>query len=69
MNTYTKTFKEIGIKDLSQVGWKISSLGEICSKLSSKGILVPDGFAIPAFAFEDFLSKNALSPKLRVSDG
>lgn len=64
MNTYTKKFKEIGIKDISKVGGKNASLGEMFSKLSSKGISVPDGFATTAFAFEEFLTKNALHSKL-----
>ena len=64
MNSYTKKFKEIGIADLAQVGGKNSSLGEMFSKLSSKGILVPDGFATTSFAFQDFLTKNSLYPKL-----
>ena len=65
MNTYIKKFNEIGISDLPQVGGKNSSLGEMYSKLSSKGILVPDGFATTSLAFEDFLTKNSLQPKLK----
>lgn len=64
MNTYIKKFSEIGIADLAQVGGKNSSLGEMFSQLSSKEILVPDGFATTAFAFEDFLATNSLQPKL-----
>ena len=64
MNTFTKKFSEIGLADLPQVGGKNSSLGEMFSKLSSQGILVPDGFATTAYAFEDFLTKNSLYSKL-----
>ncbi|MEO9005430.1 MAG: phosphoenolpyruvate synthase, partial [Ginsengibacter sp.] len=64
MITYTKKFNEIGITDIGQVGGKNSSLGEMFSKLSSKGILVPDGFATTAYAFKDFLTKNSLYSKL-----
>lgn len=64
MNTYIKKFKEIGISDIAKVGGKNSSLGEMFSKLSSKGIPVPDGFATTAYAFEDFLTENALHSKL-----
>jgi pyruvate,water dikinase len=64
MNTYIKKFKEIGISDIAKVGGKNSSLGEMFSKLSSKGIPVPDGFATTAHAFEDFLTQNALHSKL-----
>lgn len=65
MDSYTKKFNEIGITDLAQVGGKNSSLGEMFSNLSSKGILVPDGFATTAYAFEDFLTKNSLHQELK----
>jgi pyruvate,water dikinase len=65
MNTYIKKFSEISIADIPVVGGKNASLGEMYSKLSSKGLLVPDGFATTAFAFEDFLTKNNLLSKLR----
>jgi pyruvate,water dikinase len=64
MNTYIKKFKEIGIADIAIVGGKNSSLGEMYSKLSSKGIAVPDGFATTSYAFEEFLSQNSLHSKL-----
>lgn len=60
MNTYIKRFKEISAADIAQVGGKNSSLGEMFSKLSARGIRVPDGFAITAFAFEEFLTQNSL---------
>ena len=65
MHSYTLKFNEIGIGDLAQVGGKNSSLGEMFSNLSSKGIMVPDGFATTSFAFEDYLKKNSLPPKLK----
>lgn len=64
MNTYIKKFKEIGIADIAKVGGKNSSLGEMFSKLTSKGISVPDGFATTAYAFEEFLTQNSLHSKL-----
>jgi pyruvate, water dikinase len=64
MTTYIKKFKEIGIADIAAVGGKNSSLGEMFSKLSVKGIPVPNGFATTAFAFEEFLTHNALHSPL-----
>ncbi|HTN05489.1 phosphoenolpyruvate synthase [Agriterribacter sp.] len=64
MNTYIKKFKEIGIADIAKVGGKNASLGEMFSKLSSKRISVPDGFATTAYAFEEFLTHNSLHSKL-----
>ena len=60
MDPYIKQFKDIGIADIAVVGGKNSSLGEMFSKLSSKGISVPDGFATTTFAFEEFLTQNSL---------
>ena len=60
IDSYVKKFKELGIADTAAVGGKNSSLGEMFSKLSSKGIQVPDGFATTAFAFEKFLTDNSL---------
>jgi pyruvate,water dikinase len=64
MNEYIKKFSETGIRDTAKVGGKNSSLGEMFSNLSSKGIAVPDGFATTAYAFEEFLTQNALHSKL-----
>lgn len=57
MNTYIKKFKEIGIADIASVGGKNSSLGEMYSQLSSKGIAVPNGFATTALPLKSFLHK------------
>lgn len=64
MITYIKKFKEIHIGNISSVGGKNASLGEMFSKLASKGIPVPDGFAITAMAFEEFLTHNSLHSRL-----
>ena len=64
MNTYIKRFKDISIGDIAFVGGKNSSLGEMFSKLSAKGISVPDGFATTAFAFQEFLTNNSLHSRL-----
>lgn len=66
MNSYIKQFKEITIGDVPSVGGKNASLGEMFSKLTSKGISVPDGFATTAFAFQEFLTVNSLHSKLNV---
>ena len=60
MTEYIKTFSEIGIADVEQVGGKNSSLGEMFNHLGTKGVIVPDGFATTSFAFEKFLSRNNL---------
>ena len=60
MNSFIKKFNEISMEDITSVGGKNASLGEIFSKLSKKGIPVPDGFAVTSFAFEQFLTHNSL---------
>jgi len=64
MSSYIKQFRKIGIADIAAVGGKNASLGEMFSKLSARGIPVPDGFATTAFAFEEFLTNNGLHSKL-----
>ncbi len=58
-------FDEVGIDDLSLVGGKNASLGETIKKLTPKGINVPNGFAITAYAYRYFLKSAGLEAKLR----
>lgn len=58
MKNYVKPLSEITARDLNLVGGKNASLGEMIQNLSSKGILIPDGFAITADAFDFFLEYN-----------
>ncbi len=48
-------FEEIGIEDVPMVGGKNASLGEMYQKLTSKGVAVPHGFAITAYAYRYLL--------------
>lgn len=65
MNEYIKQFDTINISDISIVGGKNASLGEMFSKLGSKGILIPNGFAITVAAFQKFLQDNQLNEPLK----
>lgn len=58
-------FKDLTIKDVPVVGGKNASLGEMYSNLTSKGINVPNGFAVTADAFRYFLSANKLEEKIK----
>ena len=58
-------FKEITKKDVSLVGGKNASLGEMISQLSKKGVNVPDGFALTTQAYWHFVKENQLDKKLR----
>src|SRR5690242_3374432 len=62
---YIKFFNEITLKDLSAVGGKNASLGEMISTLTQQGLKVPHGFAITVDAYWDFLNHNELVPELK----
>lgn len=61
---HTKSFRQIGMADLDQVGGKNASLGEMISHLSTLGVSVPTGFATTADAFREFLAQNGLDKKI-----
>ena len=48
---FIRWFADITIADVPLVGGKNASLGEMVRELSSKGVKVPDGFAITAEAY------------------
>ena len=57
-------FKEISIKDVPLVGGKNASLGEMFTQLTSKGVNVPDGFALTVNFYWKFIKANGLDKKL-----
>lgn len=63
---YITWFDKIGMKDLSKVGGKGASLGEMYSNLSleKNGVRVPYGFVLTTDAFRRFISKNDLQSKI-----
>ena len=58
-------FDEIGIEDIPWVGGKNASLGEMIQQLQPKGVNVPTGFAITAYAYRYFIEKAGLEAQLR----
>lgn len=58
-------FSEVGIDDISVVGGKNSSLGEMYSNLSRKGIRVPNGFAITAEAYFYLLEHAGIRDRIK----
>lgn len=67
MEKYIKKFSELGIGDIALVGGKNASLGEMFTKLTPKGILIPRGFAITVKAFQDFIAYNNLEHPISLS--
>ncbi|MCL4531459.1 MAG: phosphoenolpyruvate synthase [Chloroflexi bacterium] len=59
------TFSEINIRDVPLVGGKNASLGEMYQKLKSRGVPVPDGFAVTAEAYRYFLAANKLDARIK----
>ncbi len=48
-------FDDILIEDVALVGGKNASLGEMYQKLTSKGVAVPNGFAITSYAYRHLI--------------
>ena len=53
-------FDQVGIADVASVGGKNASLGEMYTTLVPKGIRVPNGFIVTAFAYRYFIEKEGL---------
>ena len=63
--SYIRWFQEIGIGDVSLVGGKNASLGELYRELAPKGIKVPNGFAITAEAYWDLLRRTGVGQRIK----
>lgn len=50
-------FDQLGIEDVPLVGGKNASLGEMYRNLSNKGVSVPNGYAVTAYAYHYLLDK------------
>ena len=55
---------ELRLTDLSQVGGKNSSLGEMIGNLAKLGVSVPGGYATTADAFRQFIAHNNLEKRI-----
>lgn len=62
---YVKYFEDIRITDVTTVGGKNASLGEMISQLSAYAIRIPTGFAITADAYWHYLEANQLIEKMK----
>jgi len=58
-------FNEIDNDDVALVGGKNASLGEMYQNLTSKGINVPNGFAVSAFAYQYFIAHAGIEKEMR----
>ncbi|MCP4366220.1 MAG: phosphoenolpyruvate synthase [Planctomycetes bacterium] len=58
-------FDEIGIDDVPLVGGKNASLGEMYQHLTGKGVAVPHGFAITAYAYRYLLKEAGIEDEIK----
>ena len=56
--------QDLRLSDLSQVGGKNASLGEMIGHLGELGVSVPGGFATTAEAFREFIAENHLHDRI-----
>jgi pyruvate,water dikinase len=64
LSEYVTDLANCGMNDVSIVGGKNASLGEMISSLQHAGVSVPPGFATTAQAFRDFLAQDGLDRKI-----
>ncbi|KAK0654193.1 hypothetical protein QBC41DRAFT_351525 [Cercophora samala] len=57
-------FKHLACGDVALVGGKISSLGEMISRLAGQGIPVPPGFATTSHAYWQYIDANRIREKI-----
>ncbi|MCJ7570486.1 MAG: phosphoenolpyruvate synthase [Candidatus Thermoplasmatota archaeon] len=62
---FNKWFEELTINDVPSVGGKNASLGEMIRNLSSKGVNVPSGFAVTAYAYKYTIEKADIDKKIK----
>jgi len=57
-------FQDLGMNDVSVVGGKNASLGEMISALAASGVRVPGGFATTAQAYREFIEVDGLQQRI-----
>ncbi len=65
MEEFVKWFEDLRIEDVPSVGGKNASLGEMIRNLGEKGVAVPGGFAVTAYAYKYTLEKEGVDQKIR----
>jgi len=62
---YVVWFEDTGMGDVPRVGGKNASLGELVRSLAAAGVQVPEGFAVTAQGYWEFVRANGLERGLR----
>jgi len=58
-------FEEVTNKDVGLVGGKNASLGEMYQKLTKKKVSIPNGFALTAHAYRQFMEESGLMNEIK----
>ena len=65
MEEFVKWFEDLRMEDVPSVGGKNASLGEMIRNLGEKGVSVPGGFAVTAYAYKYTLEKEGVDKKIQ----
>jgi pyruvate,water dikinase len=57
-------FDELELDDIPQVGGKNASLGEMIREITAKGVRIPDGFAVTAYAYNYLLESAGVKDQI-----
>ncbi|WP_455278358.1 phosphoenolpyruvate synthase [[Eubacterium] cellulosolvens] len=66
-SNYIRWFEEIRIEDISLVGGKNASLGEMYRELTSQGVRIPNGFAVTAEAYWHVINNANILDELKTT--
>ncbi len=64
-NEFILWFDQLGIEDVPLVGGKNASLGEMYRNLTQKGVSIPNGFAVTAYAYYYLLDKAGIRDRIK----
>ena len=62
---FNRWFEDLTIEDVPSVGGKNASLGEMIRNLGAKGVNVPSGFAVTAYAYKYTIEKAGVDKKIK----
>ena len=65
IDEFVKWFEDLRIEDVPSVGGKNASLGEMIRNLGDKGVSVPGGFAVTAYAYKYTIEKAGIDKQIK----
>jgi pyruvate,water dikinase len=64
-NEFILWFDQLGIEDVAFAGGKNASLGEMFRNLTPKGVMIPNGYAVTAAAYNYLVDNTGIKDKIR----